>query len=85
MQKLSLLSACIFALFLASCGGSSGGGGGGVADKDGDGVPDSKDLCENSLNENFISSSITDDDTVARTAPKTKMVVMAVTKIMMAR
>ncbi len=59
MQRLSLLSACIFALFLASCGGS---GGGGVADQDGDGVPDSKDLCKNSLDENFISSSITDAD-----------------------
>ena len=32
MNRLSLISACIFALFLASCGGSSGGGGGGVAD-----------------------------------------------------
>ena len=66
MQKLSLLSACIFALFLASCGGSSGGGsgggGGGSADADSDGVPDSKDLCENSLDENFISDDTTDAD-----------------------
>ncbi len=63
MQRLSLLSACIFAIFLASCGGSEGGGGAiGTTDTDSDGVPDSKDLCKNSLEENFISSSTTDDD-----------------------
>ncbi len=58
MQRLSLLSACIFALFLASCGGSSGGS----VDTDSDGVPDSKDLCKNSLDENFISDDTTDAD-----------------------
>ncbi len=65
MKELSLLSAsCILALFLASCGGGSsgGGGGGGVVDTDGDGIPDSKDLCKNSIDENFISSSTTDAD-----------------------
>ncbi len=61
MSRLSLISACIFALFLASCGGS-GGGAINTTDTDSDGIFDSEDLCENSLDENFISSSTTDHD-----------------------
>ena len=67
VKKLSLLSACIFALFLASCGGSSGGSGG-SADADSDGVPDldadgsELDKCRKSLDKNFISTPATDYD-----------------------
>ena len=62
MNRLSLISACIFALFLASCGGSGGGGASNKpADADSDGVPDLLDKCSPSA-EKFISTPETDHD-----------------------
>ncbi len=58
MRKLSLLSASVFSLFLASCGGR---GGGRSADTDSDGIFDSKDSCRNSST-GFISTPETDYD-----------------------
>ena len=75
MGRLSLLSACIFALFLASCGGgiSSGGGSSKPADSDSDGIPDFDvngevlDKCPNSKTPGFVSVSTSTDPNVTIT------------------
>ncbi len=59
MRKLSLLSASVFSLFLASCGGGIDASGG--TDTDSDGIFDSKDSCRNSPT-GFISTPETDYD-----------------------
>ena len=78
MNRLSLLSACIFALFLASCGGSGSGSAGSSnpADADSDGVPDLLDQCSPSA-EKFVSTpKPTTIKTVAKMTAKTPMTTM---------